>query len=172
MWNGVALLIIAIPQDQQQAMHDRHLVRYLDSKAVSCPAAGLQLCPDFCWANSAHVAISSSAFGLHVPSVSMAHVDKRREGPEDTPECPRDSWFNIFVLHQNRVPHTQSSKDCLRESYLPGFLDFVVWGHEHECIIDPWVWPALLQEFMMCVSVSVSNHLQGRSGGRYRRCAQ
>lgn len=27
----------------------------------------------------------------------------------------------------------------MRESYLPNFLDFVVWGHEHECIIEPWV---------------------------------
>ena len=52
-----------------------------------------------------------------------------------------DTWFNVFVLHQNRIAHSQSTKDCMRESYLPRFLDFVVWGHEHECIIDPWVLP-------------------------------
>ena len=49
-------------------------------------------------------------------------------------------WFNLFALHQNRVPHQLSSmRDNMRESYLPHFLDFVVWGHEHECLADPWV---------------------------------
>lgn len=50
-----------------------------------------------------------------------------------------DDWFNVFVLHQNRVPHTQAAKNCLREGHLPQFLDLVVWGHEHECVADPWV---------------------------------
>jgi len=31
--------------------------------------------------------------------------------------------------------HTQSG--YLPEDFLPGFLDLVVWGHEHECLIEP-----------------------------------
>lgn len=58
--------------------------------------------------------------------------------PEDTPDCPVREWFNVFVLHQNRVPHSQNAKNCIRESYLARFLDFVIWGHEHECIPDSW----------------------------------
>ena len=30
-----------------------------------------------------------------------------RARPADTPDISKDDWFNIFVLHQNRVAHTQ-----------------------------------------------------------------
>jgi len=50
-----------------------------------------------------------------------------------------DDWVNLFVLHQNRVQHLRDSKNFLKESQLPSFLDIVVWGHEHECIQSPWV---------------------------------
>lgn len=30
-------------------------------------------------------------------------------------------------------------KNAINEHFLPQFLDFVVWGHEHECLIDPQV---------------------------------
>ena len=57
----------------------------------------------------------------------------------DDPEYPADGWFNIFTLHQNRVVHTQSAKNCVKDTYLPNFLDYVLWGHEHECIPEPVV---------------------------------
>lgn len=44
-----------------------------------------------------------------------------------------DSCFNLFVLHQNRVYRGHQAKNAVPESTLPDFLDFVVWGHEHEC---------------------------------------
>jgi double-strand break repair protein MRE11 len=47
----------------------------------------------------------------------------------------RDEWFSILVLHQNRVAH--SPKNHIHEIMLDNFLDFVVWGHEHECLINP-----------------------------------
>ena len=46
-----------------------------------------------------------------------------------------EDWFNLFVLHQNRVNH--NPKACIHEVMLPEFLDIVVWGHEHECRIIP-----------------------------------
>lgn len=58
--------------------------------------------------------------------------------PAGSPDCPQNEWFNVFVLHQNRVPHSQNAKNCIRESYLARFLDFVIWGHEHECIPESW----------------------------------
>lgn len=33
------------------------------------------------------------------------------------------------------VAHTETS--YLPESFLPDFLNFILWGHEHDCIIDP-----------------------------------
>ena len=59
--------------------------------------------------------------------------------PASSEEIPDSDWFNVFVLHQNRVPHSQNAKNCIREGYLARFLDFVIWGHEHECIAEPWV---------------------------------
>lgn len=44
-----------------------------------------------------------------------------------------DACFNLFVLHQNRVYRGHNAKNAVPEMALPDFLDFVVWGHEHEC---------------------------------------
>ena len=38
-------------------------------------------------------------------------------------------------LNFSSVAHTETS--YLPENFLPEFLDLVVWGHEHECLIDP-----------------------------------
>lgn len=45
------------------------------------------------------------------------------------------SWFNLLSIHQNRVAH--GPKSHIPEKFLDSFVDFVLWGHEHECCIDP-----------------------------------
>ena len=57
-------------------------------------------------------------------SVSML---RPREGQED--------WFNLLVLHQNRVKH--GATNHIPEEFLDQFLDLVFWGHEHQCLVDP-----------------------------------
>jgi double-strand break repair protein MRE11 len=47
-----------------------------------------------------------------------------------------DDWFHIFALHQNR-DLGRGTKNCVHESMIPEWMDLVVWGHEHECLIDP-----------------------------------
>ncbi|PQE27827.1 hypothetical protein CJF32_00010102 [Rutstroemia sp. NJR-2017a WRK4] len=51
------------------------------------------------------------------------------------PGVQQKDWFNIMAVHQNHHAHTETS--YLPEHFLPDFLDLVVWGHEHECLIDP-----------------------------------
>jgi len=51
--------------------------------------------------------------------------------PTNEPE----NWFNIFVIHQNRVAH--GPKNYIPEQFLHEFLDIVIWGHEHDCRITP-----------------------------------
>jgi double-strand break repair protein MRE11 len=46
----------------------------------------------------------------------------------------RDSWFNIMILHQNRCAH--SPKNFIQEVFLESWLDMIIWGHEHECLIN------------------------------------
>lgn len=55
--------------------------------------------------------------------------------PEAQQGCEVSDWFNILTLHQNRVK--ANPKNAINEHFLPRFLDFIVWGHEHECLIDP-----------------------------------
>ncbi|KAH7414231.1 Mre11 DNA-binding presumed domain-containing protein [Phaeosphaeria sp. MPI-PUGE-AT-0046c] len=51
------------------------------------------------------------------------------------PGTQKDEWFNIMSVHQNHSAHTPTS--YLPEDFLPHFMDLVVWGHEHECLIEP-----------------------------------
>lgn len=51
------------------------------------------------------------------------------------PGQQKSDWFNIMSVHQNHHAYTETG--YLPENFLPDFLDFVVWGHEHECLIDP-----------------------------------
>ncbi|AQK50467.1 MRE11B [Zea mays] len=57
--------------------------------------------------------------------------------PEFQDETPSSDWFNILVLHQKRT--RGSPGDAISELLLPRFVDMVIWGHEHECLIDPQV---------------------------------
>ncbi|KAM6946400.1 double-strand break repair protein MRE11 [Aplochiton taeniatus] len=51
------------------------------------------------------------------------------------PKEDQDQWFNLFTIHQNRSKH--GATNYIPEQFLDDFLDLVVWGHEHECLITP-----------------------------------
>jgi len=51
------------------------------------------------------------------------------------PNRQMGDWFNLLTVHQNHHAHTATS--YLPENVLPTYMDLVVWGHEHECLIDP-----------------------------------
>ncbi|OVA20210.1 DNA repair protein Mre11 [Macleaya cordata] len=61
--------------------------------------------------------------------------------PEAQEGCEVSDWFNILVLHQNRIK--TNPKNAINEHFLPRFLDFIVWGHEHECLVDPQEVPGM-----------------------------
>jgi len=44
-------------------------------------------------------------------------------------------WFHILVLHQNRAKRGPTS--YIPESFIPDFFHLVIWGHEHDCRIQP-----------------------------------
>ena len=50
------------------------------------------------------------------------------------PNIQTEDWFNLFVIHQNHAAHTYTSS--IPESFYQIF-DFILWGHEHECIPYP-----------------------------------
>ena len=51
------------------------------------------------------------------------------------PGVQQTDWFNLMAVHQNH--HAHSETGYLPENFLPDFMDLIVWGHEHECLIDP-----------------------------------
>ncbi|XP_037838037.1 double-strand break repair protein MRE11 isoform X2 [Kryptolebias marmoratus] len=51
------------------------------------------------------------------------------------PKEDQENWFNLFAIHQNRSKHGPTN--YIPEQFLDDFLDLVVWGHEHECLITP-----------------------------------
>lgn len=51
------------------------------------------------------------------------------------PSVQSGEWFNLMSVHQNHHAYTETN--YLPEHFLPSFMDLIVWGHEHECKIDP-----------------------------------
>lgn len=51
------------------------------------------------------------------------------------PNTQKSDWFNLMSVHQNHHAYTETG--FLPENFLPDFMDLVVWGHEHECLIEP-----------------------------------
>ncbi|RDB17053.1 Double-strand break repair protein MRE11 [Hypsizygus marmoreus] len=47
----------------------------------------------------------------------------------------KDNWFNILLLHQNRVKH--GPQESVPEGMFDDSIDLVIWGHEHDCRIVP-----------------------------------
>lgn len=59
---------------------------------------------------------------------------EEEEGEEESDDGDDVAWFNLFVLHQNRL--TRGSSKGISDTLLPTWLDYVVWGHEHDSIPD------------------------------------
>jgi double-strand break repair protein MRE11 len=57
------------------------------------------------------------------------------------PGVQQKDWFNLMAVHQNH--HAYSETGYLPENFLPEFLDLVIWGHEHECLIEPRLNPEM-----------------------------
>ncbi|KAL5044192.1 hypothetical protein BDW71DRAFT_186540 [Aspergillus fruticulosus] len=55
------------------------------------------------------------------------------------PSLQKEDWYNLICVHQNHHAYTETG--YLPENFLPEFLDLVIWGHEHECLINPRINP-------------------------------
>lgn len=47
----------------------------------------------------------------------------------------QENWFRLLVWHQNRA--ARGAKNFIPEETLPNMLNLVIWGHEHDCRIEP-----------------------------------
>ena len=48
---------------------------------------------------------------------------------------PQEEYFNIMLVHQNRVARGQTK--YLQDRDVPKGMNLIIWGHEHDCIPTP-----------------------------------
>lgn len=77
------------------------------------------------------------------------------------PGVQQSDWFNIMAVHQNHHAHNETG--YLPENFLPEFLDLVIWGHEHECLIDPRYNPETYFHVMQPGSSIATSLVQGEA---------
>ena len=71
------------------------------------------------------------------PQQDIDHASHKDDDDDDEEEDDDSNvgFFNLFALHQNR-DFGRGSKNCVKETMIPEWMDLVVWGHEHECVIE------------------------------------
>ncbi|PWY81102.1 DNA repair exonuclease [Aspergillus eucalypticola CBS 122712] len=81
------------------------------------------------------------------------------------PSIQKDDWFNLMSVHQNHYAHTETG--YLPENFLPEFLDLVIWGHEHECLISPRLNPETKFHVMQPGSSVATSLVPGESVAKH-----
>lgn len=75
-------------------------------------------------------------YGLsHIHDNRLARLFNENKVKMNKPPADTGTWFNMLVLHQNRAD--RGEKNYIPENILPEFLDLILWGHEHDCRIEP-----------------------------------
>lgn len=75
-------------------------------------------------------------YGLsHIHDNRLARIFRDSKVLINVPDERSGEWFNIMVLHQNRVD--RGPKNFVPEEILPKEMDLILWGHEHDCRIRP-----------------------------------
>jgi len=74
-------------------------------------------------------------YGLsHIKDERLFRLYREKKVTMLRPREDTDSWFNIMVVHQNRTKHGPTC--YLPEQFIEEFIDLVVWGHEHESLVQ------------------------------------
>lgn len=71
-------------------------------------------------------------YGLsHIPDKRLVKLLREKKVILDKPNDEEGQFFNLLTLHQNRAGN-RGTDNYIKENYLPDFMDFVFWGHEHD----------------------------------------
>ncbi|EJU01666.1 DNA repair exonuclease [Dacryopinax primogenitus] len=97
----------------------------------SAETDGLLVKPVLLRKGTSHLAI----YGIGNVKDTRMHYELRSNRvrmymPDDERE-----WFNMLLIHQNRVKH--GPQESVPETMFDERVDLVVWGHEHDCRIVP-----------------------------------
>lgn len=91
----------------------------------------IQVTPIILQKNNSKIAL----YGLnHIPDRRLNNLMANKSFKIGIPDLIEDA-FCMFVLHQNRAD--RGARNYIMENMLPAFLNLVIWGHEHDCRIEP-----------------------------------
>lgn len=97
------------------------------------------------WTNLKQIIITPLLFekdGANIAIYGLGYVGEQRltrliKSGQVTFNRPDNGqeYFNILVIHQNRAQHTENN--YINDDSFPSWFDFILWGHEHECLVQP-----------------------------------
>ncbi|KAI0057313.1 DNA repair exonuclease [Artomyces pyxidatus] len=95
------------------------------------PADGIAVRPVLLRKGNTHLGL----YGVGNVKDARMHFELRSNRVRMYMPKDKDKWFNIMLVHQNRVKH--GPQESVPEGMFDDAVDLVVWGHEHDCRIMP-----------------------------------
>ncbi|KAG8741832.1 meiotic recombination [Ceratobasidium sp. 414] len=102
-----------------------------DLSASDDPNAGIQIKPVLLRKGATQLAL----YGVGNIKDQRMHFELRSNRVKMFMPKDKDNWFNILLVHQNRVK--RGSLEAVPEGMFDDSINLVVWGHEHDCRIQP-----------------------------------
>ncbi|KAI0316569.1 Metallo-dependent phosphatase-like protein [Amylostereum chailletii] len=110
------------------------LVNYigkLDLPLTDAPTEGISVRPVLLRKGNTHLGM----YGIGNVKDARMHFELRSNRVKMFMPKDKDNWFNLLLLHQNRVKH--GPQESVPEGLFDDSVDLVIWGHEHDCRIIP-----------------------------------
>ncbi|GAB1520427.1 meiotic recombination [Rhizoctonia solani] len=110
------------------------LINYIgksDLSASDDPNAGIQIKPVLLRKGTTQL----SLYGVGNVKDQRMHFELRSNRVKMFMPKDKDDWFNILLVHQNRVK--RGPLEAVPEGMFDDSINLVVWGHEHDCRIVP-----------------------------------
>ncbi|KAG8934833.1 meiotic recombination [Tulasnella sp. 418] len=101
------------------------------SNEATQPTGGIQVKPVLLSKGNTRLAI----YGVGNVKDQRMHYELRSNRVRMFMPRDKDNWFNILMIHQNRVKH--GPQESVPEGMFDDSINLVVWGHEHDCRIVP-----------------------------------
>ncbi|CAE6538067.1 unnamed protein product [Rhizoctonia solani] len=110
------------------------LINYIgksDLSASDDPNAGIQIRPVLLRKGATQLAL----YGVGNVKDQRMHFELRSNRVKMFMPKDKDDWFNILLVHQNRVK--RGPLEAVPEGMFDDSINLVIWGHEHDCRIVP-----------------------------------
>ncbi|AAW43863.1 meiotic DNA double-strand break processing-related protein, putative [Cryptococcus deneoformans JEC21] len=106
-----------------------------DESAADNPEKGIQIRPVLLRKGTTHVALYGCGNIRDQRMYQELRANKVKMFMPTGGNVPDSDWFNILLVHQNRVRH--GPQNYVPENMFDDSMRLVIWGHEHDCRITP-----------------------------------